>query len=104
MRFFTSATFRGIAAAIALLLATGLLDAQSTAGSINGTVLDGSGATVAGATLVLVNSGTGETRESASSAEGYFTFPDLAPGRYELRTSAPGFKASVRADLILTVG
>jgi hypothetical protein len=88
---------------LACLLFSGPLPAQST-GSINGTVLDSSAAVIPSANLLLVNTGTGDRRETASSAEGYFTFPDLPPGRYELRTTASGFKASVETDLILAVG
>src|SRR6478672_6900917 len=92
-----------ILAILAAFGISGILSAQ-TAGSINGTVFDNTSAAIPGANLLLLNSGTGDRRETVSSAEGYFTFPDLPPGKYELRTTATGFKAFLQTDLILTVG
>ena len=75
-----------------------------TTGSVNGTVLDGQGAALPGAELVLTNVGTGQTRKLTSSAEGYFLFGDLAPAGYRLKVSATGFKELTLDSLTLNVG
>ena len=61
------------------LFAAGTAVAQS-AGSINGTVKDGSGAAVPGAELSLTNVATGQTRQAVASGEGYFNFTELGSG------------------------
>ncbi len=86
-----------------VVLFPALLVAQVT-GSINGTVVDGSQAAVAGATLTLSNRATGEKRQLTSSPEGYFNFVDLARGDYSLTVQAPGFRELELQQLSLTVG
>ena len=63
-----------------LLLAVSALSALAqTTGTVNGTVLDGQGAALPGAELVLTNVATGQTRQLTSSSEGYFLFGEI-PG------------------------
>ena len=72
---------RSVALAIlALFLFGGILHAQGTA-SIDGTVVDSSDAAVPAATVILTNADTGVARTTVSSAEGFFTFTDLRPGK-----------------------
>src|SRR5262245_21420224 len=73
-------------------------------GSMNGTVTDASPAAVAGAQLVLRSVQTGESRQTTSSEEGYFTFADLARGEYNLTVTAQGFRELHLGPLALTVG
>ncbi len=73
-------------------------------GSINGTVVDASGAAVPNATLDLTDIGTSRVRSTKSSSQGYFNFPDLPPTTYRLAVSAPGFQGYVFESLRLTVG
>jgi hypothetical protein len=58
--------------------------AQSGRGTLTGSVKDSTGAVVSGASLDLTASTTGSHRVAISSAEGLFTFPELAPGIYSL--------------------
>lgn len=71
--------------------------------SINGTVLDSSGAAVAGARLVLTNVATHETRQTASSSAGFFNFTGLSPATYTLSISAHSFRSLVMRRLVLSV-
>jgi len=86
----------------ALFLLGGTLRAQGTA-SIDGTVVDSSDAAVPAASVSLTNADTAETRATTSSAQGYFTFTDLGPGKYILKVSVTGFKAWEQHDIILSV-
>src|SRR5438093_4480599 len=90
-----------ICALTVLLPAIGL--AQVIA-SVNGTVTDASQSAVAGAQLVLRSTQTGESRQTTSSEEGYFTFADLARGEYHLTVTAQGFRELHLGPLALTVG
>lgn len=92
--------------AILALVVASLALAQSEAGSatLNGTVVDPSGASIPGARLTVVNSDTGLTRETRASEAGLYSFPRLPAGRYELSAEMPGFKITKRSDLRLNVG
>jgi hypothetical protein len=83
---------------IALLFCLALLGtflpavAQSTFGSIVGTVKDVSGGTLGGASISLVNDGTGATAKATSAANGDYSFVNLNPGKYRIVVSASGFE------------
>jgi cytochrome b561 len=66
--------------------------AQSTT-NLSGTVKDPKGAPVPSAKVSLKSTGTGQTVEAEADAQGAYHFGDLAPGEYELTTSASGFEA-----------
>lgn len=87
---------------IALLVCALRLQAQGTA-SITGTVLDTSNSVVPRAHITLTETDTGQTRTSASSSKGYFTFPDLSPGQYALTVSLKGFKTWTQRNIVLAV-
>ncbi len=60
-------------------------------GSIAGTVVDTSGASVASAQVKLSIEGRGSDRETKAGAGGEFTFADVTPGPYKLSFTAKGF-------------
>lgn len=64
--------------------------AQSTSGSIQGTVLDPSGALIPHAQVTISNA-DGFSRTLQSSATGAFTAAHLAPGTYSVSINATGF-------------
>ena len=66
--------------------------AQSTT-NLSGTVKDPKGAPVPSAKVSLKSTSTGQTVEAEADAQGAYHFGDLAPGEYELTTSASGFEA-----------
>jgi hypothetical protein len=80
-----------------------ILCAQGTA-SISGTVLDPSGASIAGATITVRNTATGLSRNLTTDNQGHYLVPDLPIGVYEIRGTQPGFQTVVRKDIGLTVG
>lgn len=90
--------------------------AQTSFGSIVGTVTDPTNATIPGAAVVVTNIGTSERRTAPADASGNFQFVNLIPGNYRLQVESPGFKrynrepirveveASVRIDAAMQVG
>jgi Carboxypeptidase regulatory-like domain len=76
---------------LAVLLFVSVSCAQSTFGSISGTVKDPSGSVVPGAAVEVINEGTGVTRQSVSSSAGVFNVPNLDIGSYRVRVSGSGF-------------
>ena len=78
-------------------------NAQSTTqGSIDGTVLDSSGAVVPGAPISIVRLATGFSVALDSDSSGYFKAPLLEPGTYTVSISAPNF-AKYRADNVIVL-
>jgi len=79
---------------VALLLFTFVLPvlAQTSKGTIVGTILDQNGAAVAGATVKLSNVETGVSRETTTSAEGTYRFEAVDPGNYKIDVTAGGFR------------
>ena len=61
-------------------------------GAIAGSVSDPSGASVAGAAMVINSEATREERNLTTDAEGNFSVPFLTPGNYDLAVRAPGFE------------
>jgi hypothetical protein len=59
--------------------------------SLSGTVEDSTGAVVSGASVVLVNTATKQTRTVATSSGGAYTFGE-PPGTYDLTATAATFK------------
>jgi hypothetical protein len=88
---------------LAFILTGIALFAQGERGTFNGTVMDPSGAAVAGATVRVVNPATGVENTGSTTEAGVFRFPYLIPGTYRLSVSAPGFKQSVRDNVVLSV-
>ena len=105
-----------VAMAMLLALVTTTGWAQSTQGSILGTVKDSSGAIVPGAAVTLTNTDTGIVRTTKSSSSGEYQFLDAVPGHYDIVVTASGFESwklsgaplearqQLRADAALTVG
>jgi Carboxypeptidase regulatory-like domain/TonB-dependent Receptor Plug Domain len=80
-------------AAGAILLATAICQAQFSA-NVQGTIKDPSGAVVPNASVILHNVDTGVDLAQPSTPTGNYRFASVAPGNYEVRASAKGFKLS----------
>lgn len=83
-----------MAGLVAVLLAAIGLFGQATDGNLLGTVLDGSGAAVPGATVEVVNEGTNVRQSAVADGLGQYRFGNLPVGSYTLKASAQGFQAS----------
>jgi trimeric autotransporter adhesin len=75
--------------------------AQGFQGGVRGAIKD-SGGVIPGADITLTNEATNVSRSTTSNAAGEYSFPNLAPGTYTLKTSLQGYKTYQRAGL--TVG
>src|SRR5881409_3240661 len=79
------------------------LHAQDTRGKISGTVTDPQGAQVVGAAVTLTNTDTNVSTPLTTNESGYYEAPLLIPGGYRVTVEAPGFKKTVRSNLVLTM-
>lgn len=73
--------------------------AQVLYGTIAGTVVDPSQAGIPNATVTVVNTATGLTREVTTDETGHFSLPNLPQGNYDVSVKASGFKPTTRRDV-----
>lgn len=78
--------------------------AQTSYGTIVGTVTDNTGAQVSGARIVLKSNETNATQTTISGSGGTYSFLNLSPGAYSVTTSDAGFKATTRNGIDVTIG
>ena len=78
--------------------------AQTSYGTIVGTVNDSSGASVIGATVTLRNNGTDATQTTTTAAGGTYSFVNLNPGAYSVSVTQQGFKASTNDHVDVQIG
>ena len=83
-----------------LLLTTSLGFAQTSTGTVRGTVTDPSGAAIPSADLVISNA-DGFSRKLKSGATGTYEVNRLVPGRYSLSVAAKGFTQTTIGDLMV---
>src|SRR5688572_23581346 len=85
---------------LAIALASVAL-AQTTSGSIAGTISDANQGAVANATIKITDESRSFTLSGTSDGEGRFVFPQVPPGTYKLSVEATGFKKLERTGLTL---
>jgi len=69
--------------------------AQVPTGTIEGTVKDSQGLSIAGAAVTLTNEGTAKTQTDITSSRGAFQFTYLNVGIFKIEVSKAGFKTAV---------
>lgn len=77
--------------------------AQGTRALITGIVHDPSGAAVPAADMSLRALATSAVSKASTGADGYYTFPNLVAGVYELSISAKGFRDYVRRGITVNL-
>ncbi len=88
----------------ALILSSfGMAFAQSSTGSISGTVLDEKQAVIPGATVTVRNVDTGFSRTATSDGEGRYKFVNLPIGAYEVTIEAASFAKYIQTGITLVV-
>jgi hypothetical protein len=93
-------------AALALAFAA---HAQTSRGTVTGTVLDPTGAVIGGAAVTLTGVDTGVRLSTASNDAGVYRFDAVDLGAYDLRVTHPGFQTylstaiNVEANRVTTV-
>src|SRR5262245_66631824 len=78
--------------------------AQTDAGRISGTVRDSSNAFVPGATVVVRNDKTGESRTVETNDQGYFVATPLKPSTYTITVRKQGFAVIEYTNMPVAVG
>src|SRR5215471_173253 len=80
------------------------LQAQDISGTIQGLVLDPSGAAVPNAKVTITNTGRNQViRTITTDSGGNYSAPVLPIGAYSIKVEATGFKAQIRSGITLNV-
>src|SRR2546426_73357 len=80
------------------------LGAQSTTGTVSGTVVDESKAVLPGVTIQVKNVENGATRTLVTDAAGRYRALNLPPGLYSVTADLQGFAIAKRENLTLEIG
>ena len=72
--------------------------AQGFQGGVRGVVKD-SGGVVPGAEVTLTNQGTSLSRSTTTTQAGEYSFPNLAPGTYQLKIVMTGYKTYAQESI-----
>ncbi len=75
--------------------------AQNSRGAITGQITDPTGAVIPNAKITVTSTDTGAISHVISTAQGFYTVPDLMPGGYTLAVDAQGFKAFLRTGITI---
>lgn len=78
--------------------------AQKETGAIEGTILDSESRPIPGATLTATSPMLiGGSRTAYTNESGFYRFPVLPPGVYEVKAELSGFQTVVRKDIVLSI-
>lgn len=81
-----------------------VLYGQGDLATVTGVVTDSSKSFAVGVTVTIRNTETNIARSMRTNDDGQFTITELAPGRYELKATLPGFNTYLETQLVLETG
>ncbi len=90
--------------AILFMPLSAFAQSNATDGALDGFVRDPSAASLPAATLIVTNLRTGLVTTAASDTQGYYRFPLLQVGEYELLVTAQGFAEYRQTGIRLSAG
>ncbi len=93
-----------VALAAAIWFLPSAAGAQSLYGSMTGTIVDGTGAAVPGASVAIKDEATGLELTTTTDATGTYTIRNITGGTYTLRSALQGFKEFVQTGIPVTAG
>lgn len=91
-------------APLLLISAPAFGQANAVDAAVNGYVTDSSKSVIPGAHVSLTNISTGTSQETVADGKGYYRFPLVPVGNYQLLTTAPGFQQTKQTGILLSVG
>jgi Carboxypeptidase regulatory-like domain/TonB dependent receptor/TonB-dependent Receptor Plug Domain len=92
-----------LAAMVCVFLLPSAASAQFENGSIVGTIRDGSGAVVSGATVTVTSVGTGIVSTRTTNDSGDYEVPELRVGQYDVVVTKTGFAQARATDITVSV-
>ncbi|MCA1556401.1 MAG: carboxypeptidase-like regulatory domain-containing protein, partial [Acidobacteria bacterium] len=86
-----------------LLFSTNLCAQQQSQATLRGTIADEFGGVIVGATVTVADA-SGVEKTATTNETGGYAFSAVAPGRYTVRATAPGFAAYENVGVEITAG
>src|ERR1039458_413963 len=99
----TMLLYRASRFAILIVMSALMLPAQTGSGTVQGVVRDAASALIAGANVSIVNTATGSKTSTPSNDVGFFMFPPMVTGPYEIKVEVSGME-TWGGRLLLQVG
>lgn len=96
----TVAALSGILSCLVLLVA-GMCYAQTSRGTLTGTVIDASGAVIVNATVTITQQGTNVKRQTTSNQAGVYRFEAVDLGTYSMSVASAGFQTKNTTGIIV---
>lgn len=93
---------RGLSISLVVLLSVVFAFGQSR-GTLRGVVKDELGGTLTGATVTLIDQ-SGAVKTATTNADGSYVFTGLAPGKYSVSATAPGFAVADEVEVDVVAG
>jgi hypothetical protein len=103
VNWFGRCAYVSLSCLLFLLVQTQTVFGQVDQGSVSGVVQDASGAVVPNAKVTLLNKDQGLSLETATQANGEYTFTPIRIGNYSLSVTAPGFSTTTQENLQVSV-
>lgn len=101
--FFRQSLRLSLGLALVIVLSAAAALAQQARGTLRGVINDELGGTVVGAVVTLIDS-AGVEKTATTNGEGVYTFAGLAPGKYLVHATAPGFGVTDDTEVEITAG
>lgn len=92
---------RFIFSIFSLCLLAAATSAQTSRGTVTGTVTDPNGAVVTGTTVDLLNKGTSLTRTTTTNDAGVYRFDAVDLGNYDITIKSTGFKTVANTNIVI---
>src|SRR5208282_2664852 len=94
--------YRSSVLLLTLILLASFSFAQSSTGTIQGSVADATGAVVPNASVTVTSLSTNRTITVQSSGDGLFSFPTLDPGPYKVEVKETNFETTTQQVTLQT--
>ncbi|HEX5081022.1 MAG TPA: TonB-dependent receptor, partial [Blastocatellia bacterium] len=76
--------------------------AQTSRGTVTGTITDPNGSVIAGAAVILTNTGTAVSRSTVTNNQGIYRFDAVDLGDYTIKFTATGFGEVVKSNVVVS--
>src|SRR5271169_6092669 len=86
---------------ILILISAGVGTLHAQNSQVSGQIRDSSKAAIADAKVTLIRVETGDHREGVSTDQGYYSFPLLLPGHYDLKVEKEGFDTQRETGIVV---
>ena len=85
-----------------IVLSTLFVSAQTSRGTVSGTVKDANGAVIPGASVTLTSEATSVERTTVANDDGFYRFDAVDLGSYTVKITAPNFTDAVKTGVNVT--